>query len=430
MQLNNVKFIEIEKKGKVMSSMKTLSLKISLSILAGILGLICLTASIMLASFSTSTLTTPSINVSKISSQVWTNANMTMTTAVTESSQLTGGELYISATNNKTAIDIPCVMRVNTTFASVTTTTSWVKQSNGWYYYVGIVGGGHTGDYNTTTDTAVQFCSAYTPGSYPHITVELMQYSTVANSGFIREWAPLAGRTTDAKLNDEYTVDGRSLTPKAGTKYTGPFALFKTETETETVKWKALPVSSDAMTNMTLNKDSTTNTATLSYNGTDKVDTTAWTPLKIYNNATVPMVYQVTISTTVGVINTITHGDDDDNSNWKVQSGATGTKKITYVYGTAVLPGQYLSFANTLTISGYDDKTTTNISIAISAIDVDTALNNESQYGSITGTNGVSISAPFTTWIKNLYTYVDGTTSLTNFTKPTYTTSTTQSGEI
>ncbi len=385
--------------------MKTLSLKISLSILVGILAVICMTAGVVLAGFSSANLT-PSVPVSKISSQVWTDENMT--TEVTSNGRLTGGTsapLYISATKNKTAIDIPCVMRVSTTFASVTPTDSWIKQSNGWYYYVGIVGGGCAGDYSTSSQTAVQFCTKYTAGSNPHITVELMQYSTIDSGGFIKEWSPSAG-SSQKLLNESTTVDGRSLTPKSGYKFTGSFALFKTETSGA---WYALPAvnattgTTSSLSGMTVNSD-----GSLSFANTTYVGTTSWTELQIYNNAPFPMVYSFSITTTVGTIATI----DNNDNNWKEVGTTTnsdgGVLSYQYVYAKSVLPGQYLSIANKFQLSVTSG--TANISISVNAVDVDTFVNSfgSTSYATALGDNLTSL-APFTNWVNKMVTYFNST---------------------
>lgn len=372
--------------------MKTLSLKISLSILVGILVVICMTAGVVLAGFSSANLT-PSVPVSKISSQVWTSENMT--TEVMGNSQLTGGELYISATNNKTPIDIPCVMRVSTTFTSVTPTSSWVKQSNGWYYYVGIVGGGYAGDYSTQSVSAVQFCTEYTKGDNPHITVELMQYSTIDSGGFIKEWSPSAG-SSQTVLNPRYTVDGRSLGLKTGgDPVNASFALFKTES---TGSWYALPDvnamtgTTSSLSNMTVNSD-----GSLSFESTTYVETTGWTELKIYNNAPFPMVYSFTITTKETTIATINNNDD----NWKIVETTTnsdgGVLSYQYVYAKSVLPGQYLSIAKEFKLSVTSG--TADISISVNAVDVDTVLNNTTSYKKLIGANLFNETAPFTDWV-------------------------------
>ena len=369
--------------------MKTLSLKISLSILVGILAVICMTAGVVLAGFSSANLI-PSVPVSKISSQVWKEASMT--NQVTESSQLTGGTLFISATNNKTAIDIPCVMRVSTTFTSVNVdSTKWVKQSNGWYYYVGIVGGGYKGDYSTKSSNAVQFCTTYTAGSNPHITVELMQYSTSTTGGFIKEWSPSAG-SSQTLLNESTTVDGRSLTPKAGTKFTGSFALFKTETSGS---WYALPaVNATTGTTSSLSGMNVGSDGSLSFKNTEYVGSTGWTELKIYNNAPFPMVYSFSITTSVGTIATINNNDD----NWKqITMTDTGNTSLQYVYAKSVLPGQYLSVAKEFKLSVTSG--TADISIKVDAVDVDTVLNNRTSYEKLIGTNLFNETAPFTDWV-------------------------------
>ncbi len=406
--------------------MKTLSLKISLSILVGILAVICMTAGVVLAGFSSANLI-PSVPVSKISSQVWKEASMT--NQVTESSQLTGGTLFISATNNKTAIDIPCVMRVSTTFTSVNVdSTKWVKQSNGWYYYVGIVGGGHTGDYNTTTDTAVQFCTAYTAGSNPHITVELMQYSTSTTGGFIKEWSPSAG-SSQTLLNNNYTVDGKEFKYQTnGVASFTKFLVIKNDTHksifpaSDTSNLDKVPFRSMKIINGALKFDSSTTDVTSYLSNYD------WSGLTLYNNYNIPMIYYYTL--TIASRNTTTNSWSPKMTvsadGWtSVTDNETSNSTKKFIYPSAILPGQYVNFATTINGFGNSTDIDVKLTLTVTAIDVDTFVNSfsETPYATALGTNLTSL-APFVNWVTKMQAYTN-TTNLGEFPTPSYSDKTT-----
>ena len=398
-----------------MTKMKTLSLKLALSILVGVLAVVCLTASVVLAAFSVpSTTITSTVNIAKISAQVWSDA--TATTEITKSSELDSAtELYISATKEGVAIDIPCVMRVSPTFnVTGVDTNKWIQQANGWYYYVGIVGGGYAGDYGTKSNDAIQFGtkSATTGG---HISVELMQFSTSTTGGFIKEWSPLAGKKAkDAQLSSSTTIDGKSLVYNGDNcedvyaAFIGDEYLPKTNFGAgDTGKDFSITTSADGWTNNEFTGD------LAALYGTDGTKN-----LRFYNNSCVPLVAVVRITPDPNLAN-LSYEYSFGNK-WLLKT--LSSKTTIAVYNEAILPGQYVDIiGSSITITDSNTSaslaTTIDFTINIDTVDVDT-FNEElsdakadavspTLYDLCKNIVGLNIDSPFRDWVNAMETYFD-----------------------
>ncbi len=402
-----------------MTKMKTLSLKLALSILVGVLAVVCLTASVVLAAFSVpSTIITSTVNVAKISAQVWSDA--TATTEITSANIDSASTLYISATKEGVAIDIPCVMRVSPTFnVTGVDTNKWIQQANGWYYYVGIVGGGYAGDYGTKSNDAIQFGtkSATTGG---HISVELMQFSTSTTGGFIKEWSPLAGKSAEqVQLSSSTTIDGLNLHPK-GTSVNTYFSVFSGNTVKMPLSQTDTPTTSNSLMTDTLT--ATGSGTNYSYSGTVNLNYLSNGNMKIYNNVCLPMIFLVDFTyeaLNVGNGATISNLTVSVNrqANWGIVGDNTSAPALTtlnsgknsWIYSKAVMPGQYVDIISpSINVSFSADKATSlNVRLVttITVIDVDTFISRlSSDYSSYSGKIATT-EAPYYCWVNAMESY-------------------------
>lgn len=393
-----------------MSERKTLSLKLSLSILFGVLVTICLTTGIVLAAFSTSlSINSGNVPVAKLNAQVWKSDKATQITS--SNLDAYAGDLYISATKTDgTAVKVPSVMRVSATFAvSNVDSTKWVLQSNGWYYYIGIVGNGYEGASKTN---AIKF-GTKTATSDGHIMVDLMQFSTSTTGGFIKEWSPLAGKnassTSEMILSDSKTIDGNNLRPNGSSSAIGYFSLFAGNTVLDPLDNTSSPTTSNSF--MTNEITPTGSGSDYSYSGTQSIPRLSTGNMRIYNNASIPMVFTVNFTPQSiggsGVSNlSVTL---NKQANWF--GDTTITNSSDWLYTKAVMPGQYIDIITPSISVSFNATKNTAVQVrlitTISVVDVDSFVNGLKTGGAYKDYVGKfnSTEATFYTWIQKMNSY-------------------------
>lgn len=332
-----------------MSKFKSMPLKIWLFTLTAVLAIVSLSAGVIWAAITISgTFNNNSVPTATLSTQVW-NASSGGTALTDLTTSTTASKtLYVSATNAGTAITVPCVMRARATTAAsgvLTWNGGWTAQDNGWYYCNTIVGGsGNTG--------RIPMVAVSSAGFEGNIAIELMQFTSTDDAGFVKYWAPLGGRATSGNsdiISTTSTIDGLTFA-STSTDSSGHFAAFNQKTSGR-VQYAALASDSSVSVSNALiapipagdySNGSTANLTITSISGKNLV---------IYNNSVVPMVFTITYqavayATTNGTTYTKT---DDVAFNLTSYNAGSGWTDLTssvaghYVYSAAVQPGEYIN---------------------------------------------------------------------------------------
>ncbi len=321
---------------------------------------ICLCAGVVWAALSTTfNSNNQTIDVARLSSSVTTNT--------------------ITVTN-----DMPCVMRVSPLNSTVennlrSDATNWTEQYNGWYYYNSIL---------TAVDTDTPNHAITVNGvAEGNVIVELMQanygYSsgTIPSGGFIIEWGPWNFNQKNTLLHSTYTTDGVYLDDFAGL-YIAAFLGNTTIGSLEGSDNHNLRVSGGVLQAYT----------------TDWANITDTNALRVYNNATMPMI--VTFTATAA-------DNASDISSLFTATGwtvATSGTTLTCTMATAVLPGEYIALLNSASATAAASIADTNFRINVSAVD------SVSYYTSIDTSTDAETHDPYLNWLHQL-----GGTYLTDY---------------
>lgn len=409
-----------------MSKIKSAPLRIGLCVALVVLLTVCLSAGIVWATISITKEFSPTGDVptAKLSSEIWTStsqtaASLTSVTGLTAHSThgaiANGSSVYLSATktNGTVAIGVPCVLRVYATGTGFTVNTdNFTLQDNGWYYCNYLVGT------NLTFYKFAQTTAAYSG----YLMAELMQYTSKQNEGFVKYWAPLAGRNaSSAVLSNSKTgatIDGLSLNAtltdasahfaafnKKGTGRTQYAALADQTTVTKAGSLIApIPAGTYA-------QDATANLTITSLTGSNLV---------IYNNSSVPMVFTVKYTfatyTKSGDNYTIASGNTDFSvTAYTAGTGWTAAGTDNYIYNHVVQPGGYidaLSSGITIKFNNANYATTAlsgdyaiRVAATITAEDVESMYtksnSSESSYAAYDVYAGNCPASKYLTWINN-----------------------------
>ena len=326
---------------------------------------ICLCAGVVWAALSTTfNSNNQTIDVARLSSSVTANT--------------------ITVTN-----DMPCVMRVSPLNSTVENnlrddTTNWTEQYNGWYYYNSILTA-----VNTDTPNHAITVNGVAEGN---VIVELMQanydYSsgTIPSGGFIIEWGPWNfNKKTSPVVHSTYTTDGVYLDDFVGL-YIAAFLGNTTIGSLEGSDNYNLRVSGGV----------------LQGNATDSADT-GWATisntnaLRVYNNATMPMIirFTATANNSVNISSLFTA------TGWTVKTSGT---TLTCTMSAAVLPGEYIALLNSASATAAASIADTNFRINVSAVD------SVSYYTSIDTSTDAETHDPYLNWLHQL-----GGTYLTDY---------------
>ena len=286
---------------------------------------ICLCAGVVWAALSTTfNSNNQTIDVARLSSSVTTNT--------------------ITVTN-----DMPCVMRVSPLNSTVenklrSDATNWTEQYNGWYYYNSILTA-----VNTDTPNHEITVNGVAEGN---VIVELMQanygYSsgTIPSGGFIIEWGPWNfDKRTSPVVHSTYTTDGLNLNNFVGW-YIAAFLGNTTIGSLEGSDNYNLRVSDGVLQAYT----------------TDWANITDTNALRVYNNATMPMIirFTATANNTVNISSLFTA------TGWTV---TTSGNTLTCTMSAAVLPGEYVALLNSYSATAAQSIANTQFRINISAVD-------------------------------------------------------------
>ena len=324
---------------------------------------ICLCAGVVWAALSTTfNSNNQTIDVARLSSSVTANT--------------------ITVTN-----DMPCVMRVSPLNSTVENnlrddTTNWTEQYNGWYYYNSILTA-----VNTDTPNHAITVNGVAEGN---VIVELMQanygYSsgTIPSGGFIIEWGPWNFNQKNTLLHSTYTTDGLKLDDPV--LYIAAFLGNTTIGSLEGSDDYKLRVSGGV----------------LQGNATDSADT-GWATisntnaLRVYNNATMPMIirFTATANNTVNISSLFTA------TGWTVTTSGT---TLTCTMSAAVLPGEYIALLNSASATAAASIADTQFRINVSAVD------SVSYYTSIDTSTDAETHDPYLNWLHQL-----GGTYLTDY---------------
>ena len=320
---------------------------------------ICLCAGVVWAALSTTfNSNNQTIDVARLSSSVTANT--------------------ITVTN-----DMPCVMRVSPLNSTVENNlrgdaTNWTEQYNGWYYYNSIL---------TAVDTDTSNHAITVNGvAEGNVIVELMQanygYSsgTIPSGGFIIEWGPWNFNQNNTLLHSTYTTDGVNLDDFAGL-YIAAFLGNTTIGSLEGSDNYNLRVSGGVLQAYT----------------TDWANITDTNALRVYNNATMPMI--VTFTATADNANDIS--SLFTATGWAV---ATSGNTLTCTMSAAVLPGEYIALLNSTSATAAASIADTNFRINVSAVD------SVSYYTSIDTSTDAETHDPYLNWLHQL-----GGTYLTDY---------------
>ena len=320
---------------------------------------ICLCAGVVWAALSTTfNSNNQTIDVARLSSSVTANT--------------------ITVTN-----DMPCVMRVSPLNSTVENNlrgdaTNWTEQYNGWYYYNSIL---------TAVDTDTSNHAITVNGvAEGNVIVELMQanygYSsgTIPSGGFIIEWGPWNFNQNNTLLHSTYTTDGVNLDDFAGL-YIAAFLGNTTIGSLEGSDNYNLRVSGGVLQAYT----------------TDWANITDTNALRVYNNATMPMI--VTFTATADNANDIS--SLFTATGWTV---ATSGNTLTCTMSAAVLPGEYIALLNSTSATAAASIADTNFRINVSAVD------SVSYYTSIDTSTDAETHDPYLNWLHQL-----GGTYLTDY---------------
>ena len=324
---------------------------------------ICLCAGVVWAALSTTfNSSNQTIDVARLSSSVTANT--------------------ITVTN-----DMPCVMRVSPLNSTVENNlrgdaTHWTEQYNGWYYYNSIL---------TAVDTDKPNHAITVNGvAEGNVIVELMQanygYSsgTIPSGGFIIEWGPWNfDKRTSPVVHSTYTTDGVYLDDFVGWY----IAAFLGNTTIGSLK------GSD-------NYNLRVSGGVLQGNATDSADT-GWATisntnaLRVYNNATMPMIirFTATANNTVNISSLFTA------TGWTVTTSST---TLTCTMSTAVLPGEYVNLLDSRSVATNIDDTQFRINVS--------AVDSVSYYTSIDTSADAETHDPYLNWLRQL-----GGTYLTDY---------------
>ncbi len=294
--------------------------------------------------------------------------------------------LYSSVTTNtiKVTNDMPCVMRVSPLNSTVenklrSDATNWTEQYNGWYYYNSILTA-----VNTDTPNHEITVNGVAEGN---VIVELMQanydYSsgTIPSGGFIIEWGPWNfNKKTSPVVHSTYTTDGVHLNNFVGLY----IAAFLGNTTIGSLK------GSD-------NYNLRVSGGVLQAYTTDWANITDTNALRVYNNATMPMIitFTATANNTVNISSLFTA------TGWTV---ATSGKTLTCTMSAAVLPGEYVALLNSYSATAAQSIANTQFRINISAVD------SVSYYTSIDTSKDAETHDPYLNWLRLL-----GGTYLTDY---------------
>ena len=295
--------------------------------------------------------------------------------------------LYSSVTTDTITVtnDMPCVMRVSPLNSTVenklrSDATNWTEQYNGWYYYNSIL---------TAVDTDTPNHAITVNGvAKGNVIVELMQanydYSsgTIPSGGFIIEWGPWNFNQKNTLLHSTYTTDGLKLDDPV--LYIAAFLGNTTIGSLEGSDDYKLTVSG----------------GDLQGNATDSADT-GWATisntnaLRVYNNATMPMIirFTATANNTVNISSLFTA------TGWTV---TTSGNTLTCTMSAAVLPGEYVNLLDSRSVATNIDNTQFRINVS--------AVDSVSYYTSIDTSKDAETHDPYLNWLRQL-----GGTYLTHY---------------